>query len=281
MKNLQFVSDIHLEFYKKKIPIINPICEGESYLALLGDIGYPILDNYGKFIEYHSKYFKEIIIIAGNHEFYSGKSKQRTISDVKEKIVNICLKYTNVTFLDNSSKLIGNTLFIGSTLWSDVQCSKTVIELMNDYNKIYVKSDEYRSKYIYRSNPYGMGGTTKKIFIKRKRDILSPSHVRSMHNEAINYIKSEINQAKTDNIIILTHHAPSFKLLDEIDIRSTCYATDLESLMNNTKINHWLFGHIHHNVNINIGDVKCISNCMGYIGEFCERFDEKKFIEFE
>lgn len=58
-----------------KFPIINPIFPGKSYLALLGDIGNPCLVNYGYFIDYYSKLFEHILIIAGNHEYYSGKKE--------------------------------------------------------------------------------------------------------------------------------------------------------------------------------------------------------------
>ncbi len=57
MKNicnkLQFVSDIHLELRKNKIPIIKPIESGNSYLALCGDIGNPYLSSYKKFLSIH------------------------------------------------------------------------------------------------------------------------------------------------------------------------------------------------------------------------------------
>lgn len=116
---LQFVSDIHLEFYKKSFPTIEPIKdpnEGNCFLALLVDIGYPHHPNYENFIAHHCKIFKEIFIVAGNHEYYSSKNKQHTISDIETKIEQVCAKFVNVTFLNNSSKIVNRTLFLGSTL---------------------------------------------------------------------------------------------------------------------------------------------------------------------
>ena len=63
-KYLQFISDIHLIFPQ------------ESYLALLGDIGYPHLKNYDNFLKEHAPKFTEILLLAGNHEYYSTKKKQ-------------------------------------------------------------------------------------------------------------------------------------------------------------------------------------------------------------
>ena len=75
---LQYVSDIHLELRKvKNIPIIKPIDEN-TYLALCGDIGNPFAPSYKSFLDIHSKLFVHILIVSGNHEYYSSK-KQRTV----------------------------------------------------------------------------------------------------------------------------------------------------------------------------------------------------------
>lgn len=70
----QIASDLHLEFYKN-INIndffdISKI-EEPTTLILAGDVGYPTHKNYEIFLSECSKIFKHIILIAGNHEYYS------------------------------------------------------------------------------------------------------------------------------------------------------------------------------------------------------------------
>ena len=281
-KFIQFVSDIHLEFYKKSFPTITPIHDN-CYLALLGDIGYPFQPLYEKFLAHHSPLFKEILLIAGNHEYYSSKNKQYTITAINEKIYEICKKYPNITYLNNSSHVIGNTLFFGTTLWTNVQNTTVAAETMNDYSNIYVDSNHERDYFSYKSTSMSFGGTLKKTRIKKGRRALSPFDVREFHLNAVESIKETLID-KNHDITILSHHAPSFKLLkDSKAFLTDCYASDLEDFMTDgsNTVTTWLFGHLHHNVDLEIGYVRCVSNCMGYVNEKCEDFDEKRGIEFD
>ena len=80
---LQYISDIHLEL-RKGIPTIEPIEMGKTYLALCGDIGNPFLPSYKKFLDIHSKLFVHILIVSGNHEYYSSQKTQRTMKEIDQ-----------------------------------------------------------------------------------------------------------------------------------------------------------------------------------------------------
>ena len=80
------MSDIHLEL-RNNIPTIKPI-DDNSYLALCGDIGNPFLPQYNKFLGIHSKLFVHILIVSGNHEYYSWE-EDRTIEVIDEEIDKI------------------------------------------------------------------------------------------------------------------------------------------------------------------------------------------------
>ena len=83
-----------------------------------------------------------------------------------------------------------------------------------------------------------------------------------------------------DNIIILTHHAPTFKLLNISDLYSPCYGTDCENLMG-PPVSHWISGHTHAVKSVTINDTQCMSNCMGYPSQKVNGFDQLKYINFE
>jgi len=160
---LQYASDLHLELRKSRtIPIIDPIKEGESYLALCGDIGNPFISTYKEFLDIHSKLFVHILIVSGNHEYYTSNKKQRTIVQSEDKIKEIVMNYDNVTYLNMNKIIIGRTKFLGCTLWSDVSEIETIAEnIMNDYNHIFIPTENSDQHWEYKHNMYG--NTRKKI----------------------------------------------------------------------------------------------------------------------
>ena len=62
---------------------------------------------------------------------------------------------------------------------------------------------------------------------------------------------------------------PKAKLTDE-----------LEDYIKDSGIDYWIYGHSHYNVDVEIGNTKCVSNQLGYVfhGEH-ESFDPGKYIE--
>lgn len=61
---IQICSDLHLEFYEK-IQVPELIVPSAPYLALLGDIGLPIKENYEEFLLKQSELYEEVFIVAG------------------------------------------------------------------------------------------------------------------------------------------------------------------------------------------------------------------------
>lgn len=257
MKKLQYVSDIHLELRKiDDIPTIQPI-DANAYLALCGDIGNPFLPNYKKFLGIHSKLFIHILIVSGNHEYYTNTTK-RSMEMVNKEINTICLSYPNITYLNKSKIIIGNTKFIGCTLWSDVSNIKTLAEnIMNDYKHIYVTGS-------------------------RKINLLKAENVISLNKNMKDWIQKQLVKIsdKYNKIIILTHHAPSFKMLSHDDIYSPCYGNDMDNLMS-SYISHWISGHTHDSIKLDIKGTKCVSNCMGYPGQKVIGFKQDSHILFD
>lgn len=289
IKYLHIISDIHLEFKKNKYPKLCPFKAEQSYLALLGDIGYPSYDNYKNFIDYHSKIFKHIFIISGNHEYY-------TIESIEIQISNITNLYDNVTYLQKSYIQIGNTLFLGCTLWTEIKDSTLVEISMNDYSNIYISNNESMSNDKSISNDRSMSndksmsnkiskydlGYVKRRKIHANKEKLKPYHILSYHTEMKEWIFKTIDENLDKNIIVLTHHTPSYEMLDhKDDPLSQCYASDLDSYIKKyNNLDYWICGHTHLCKEINIGNTICISNCMGYNNEKIQNFNINKYITF-
>nr|QBK91623.1 MAG: calcineurin-like phosphoesterase [Pithovirus LCPAC302] len=251
---LQFVSDIHLEL-RSYIPVIEPVEPGNTYLALCGDIGNPCFKNYKDFLSHHSKTFEHILIISGNHEYYSDSN---TMSDMENKIRSICDLFKNVTYLNTDKIIIGRTKFIGCTLWSDTSniCEKAK-GAMNDYKYIYVKHGKFKK--------------TRKI---------KPLEISKIHRYMRFWIEKEIKlDNRYDDIIVLTHHPPSFSMLDINDVYSPCYGSNCEYLLKEP-VKYWISGHTHSCKSVEINDINLLSNCMGYPRQNIKGFNENKYIDF-
>jgi predicted MPP superfamily phosphohydrolase len=250
---LQFVSDIHLEISGKK-PVIEKHAE---YLALCGDIGAPKMPIYQEFLGEMSKMFSWVFVVAGNHEYYSANAD---MDEIDEVIRQKCALFPNVTYLQNSSHIltIGDKTFrfTGSTLWSNVgEAASYVVSSMNDYKKI-------RCKY-WETNSSGQR-TYKRFPIK-------PGYIVKKHNEAVQFISREIEEATRleQRMIVLTHHLPTFRNIEPMyqnDPIAYAYASNLEHLIV-PPVRAWLHGHSHYCTRTQINGVDIICNSFGYPNE--------------
>ena len=258
--NIQYLSDIHLEFYDliHTNNLIDNINVNSSILCLCGDIGYPCDNKYTYFIEQMSIKFEHVFLIAGNHEYYQTFPNCKTISEINEKIKEICLSFKNVYPLNNDIKLITindkPVLFMGTTLWSQIskyECTN-VKRNMNDYYKIYTGSKE----------------------------MLTIEYVNNMNSINIAFINNAIVENKDLPIIVLTHHLPSFSLINEKYINcgiNSAFANNCDYMINKPVV-LWLYGHTHLANYQQINDIYCCVNPGGYPGEIDTEFNPNKFI---
>ena len=110
-ESIQYISDIHLEFYKinEVDNILSYIQPNAKICVLAGDIGYPFQKIYEIFLCGISKKFDEIFLIHGNHEYYRiGKNKGKNIKQIIDKTNDIIKdnNLKNIHFLNNSYNTI-------------------------------------------------------------------------------------------------------------------------------------------------------------------------------
>ena len=253
MPTVTYLSDLHLEFYKK-FPFDNVFdWKDGDILCLAGDIGYPELDSYMHFLAYCSARFKYVFIIAGNHEYYKTSTHYlKTILNTNVKIKEICDQFRNVHFLNETSFYIEeyNLNVLGTTLWSDGG-SEDDFYHYNDFQK------------IHNMSLYG--------------------YMDKLHEMSVSYLKRELERIKGDGstVLVLTHHLPSFQLISEKYKNSDMkhlFATNLDHLFRDYTIHHWICGHSHTAVQKTIGTTKIWMNPIGYPGE---NIDTKWVATFE
>lgn len=257
---IQYVSDLHLEHHDKKnegyiVPsmFITPTA---PYLALCGDIGNPDLMAYEAFLAWCSKSWKQVFLVAGNHEYYNYRSK--TLSDIPtraKKIREIASRYKNLVFLDCDSYFLAehNLRVLGCTLWCDTSSGDMtkIVTYMND---------------------------TRNIFIENDTNLL-PNRMTALHLEEKEWLTTQIEAAEKsgESVLILTHYLPSFQLIHEKyqgNPMNICFASNCEELIK-PPVKAWICGHSHTGVTLEINGTLCTLNPYGYPGEKVETRSSK------
>lgn len=229
---LHIISDLHLDYWPMPAPtdvdadvclIAGDLHEGLGGLAFVLEIAKT----------------KPVIVVAGNHEFYTSSLKV-----VREQWRAVSEKYENVYFLDNSTVEISGVRFIGATLWTDFD----------------------------RGNPLslirGTGVTKDFLYIDNDEgdDRISAQFLYEEHQTSIAFIRSELEKDFDGKTVVLTHHAPSKNSVPEVfksDPNNFMFCSDLDYLMHYYKIALYVHGHMHTPSNYLIGETPVIANPRG------------------
>ena len=263
---IKLVSDLHLEF--SDINIKNE--QDCDVLILSGDImiaedlhDHPAADfnpySYGAFAELGRKQqrvstfrdflkrcsfqFPHVVYVAGNHEFYNGKF-HKGIQYLRDE----CAKHPNVYFLENDTKIIDDVVFVGATLWTDMNRGDpltlhAVRDMMNDFRII--RNDE-------------KGYTP-----------LKPADVALRHRGTLQYFRLMLSEHKDKRCVVVGHHAPSRLSTHEQYkneyLMNGAYSSDLsEFIMDHPQVKLWTHGHTHHPFDYVIGETRVVCNPRGY-----------------
>lgn len=259
MNVLRVYSDLHQEFktdhYFKITPCGN---EKEQVLAIVGDYFHHAFHNrdgvdiFQKDFEDYSQRFKAVVLVLGNHDFYGKKSKLG--KDYILRFSDFLSQFPNVHLLTRHtpSVEIDGQVFIGATLWTNF-LYKPVESITHGFYTS--KSNDFLNITYVHANGKGFSN-------------FQPRHWLSEFISDFNWIKSQVEKNKEKEVVILTHFAPSLQCVDQDDKQgeyAEYYKSDLDKfILNNPHIKTWLFGHIHFQNNLMIGNTHLFSNPVGY-----------------
>ena len=286
---ISICSDIHLEF--GDLDFDNT--ESAQVLILSGDIlvaadlGKP--DPYDimlgakhtrnrDFMSRCSFQFPQVIYVMGNHEHYHGD--YATSADILRKF---CAEWDNVHFLDKDSVKIDDVIFIGGTLWTDMNgedelTMRHIAGMMNDF-RIVQNSNRVVN---YKSFENGLDGPP--TFHTRTASF-SPADAVEDHRAMMSYIQTIIEGRFDEKFVVVGHHAPSKasthpRYKDE-EIMNGGYSTNLDDfIIDHPQIKLWTHGHTHEDFDYRVGSTRVVCNPRGYDGyeERADRF-ALKYVE--
>lgn len=268
---IQYASDLHLEFTDKVAfePILRPAA---PVLALAGDIGRPDRRAYDDFIQYCSRNWHAVFVVAGNHEFYNTYPADRwvhkpstSIHTVAERLAmceDSAARFPNVHFLNRRRVDHAGIAFLGATLWTDTRgIEDLAASRMNDY------------KLICAERRYEEG-----------ERVLTVADTQAWHDRDREWLDAEIAACEEAGqpAVVLTHHLPTLDLISPKYQRygdlNRCYASDCADLIR-SPVRAWIAGHSHAAVTIHRRGVACTLNPRGYPGELGTGYCPEIFVD--
>ncbi|MBK3745583.1 metallophosphoesterase [Paraburkholderia aspalathi] len=248
-------SDLHLDQqsveWPEKLPsavdiivITGDLCHASN----LSEIAYEII----------KRYRRPIILVPGNHEFYSSFGG-RTLEADRQRMQEISIHSSRnwpeiLHVMDDNCIHYKGVRFVGGTLWTDMKMGASgdvdlawrMLEaqsLTSDFERINVRDGE---------------GFT-------------PAEMVRLHNECRELIESTLSTPFEGKTIVLSHHLPHPAATPEIYVGEAAnylFASGeeaFESIMHSDDAPHlWVCGHTHHTVDVTVGNTRIISNPHGF-----------------
>ena len=225
---LHVLSDLHEEFGPFKLPRVD-----RDVLVLAGDV------NCGRdalpFLERACK-DGYVIYVLGNHEYYHNDFDEVTRFWLVLVLINLFV-------LENRAAIIGNTRFVGATLWTDMnnrdpRTMRVVSMEMSDYSVI------------------GKGASD-----------LRPEDTISCFDRSVDFLKAELQKTFSGPTVVVTHHMPSSKSVApqfEGDLVNGAFFSALDELILKYQPAAWIHGHTHVSFDYHIGRTRVVCNPRGY-----------------
>jgi len=240
---VQAASDLHTEIgpLEDHLMVLDTNTDVDV-LVLAGDIGVghgnfefarKILDQFNNDVE--------IIMIAGNHEYYKGQYSER-LGDYR--LMGIL--EDNIHFLENEEIIIDGVRFLGCTLWTDFVVKEPEISQSEALILAQMNLSDFRS--IYHGSTYITAATT-----------------LSFHLESRAWLEKKLSEDFPGKTVVVTHHGPSWACKHHEyghNEASPCFYSDLTDLVKKADV--WIYGHTHSNLDTTIGSCRLVSNQYGY-----------------
>lgn len=240
--NIQYFSDIHLEFGE----LTMPPSEADLIVAA-GDIGVGT-----QAIEWLQRFDVPVIYIAGNHEYY-GQDFAVVNARIRHAVAG-----TNIHFLECDSVELDGVRFLGTTLWTDYgggnrEVMDVMATQMNDYHQI----------------TFG------------QRNLL-PTDLLEVNAQSRDWLTRSLAQPFTGKTVVVTHHAPLYTSwqADNPKEYQSAYCNDLSQLLGAHDIALWIHGHVHHRYDYTSMNTRVVCNPRGYDGyQLADGFEPLQLIE--
>ena len=234
---IRYFSDLHLEFLNIKNVelLIKNIPPSENEICILAG---DIGNPYQPQYDIFMEFISKVFIktfVISGNHEYY--NKKQTIQQTNDFLKEYYKKFDNISYLNNTFEYYKNYCFIGTTLWSKIT------------NPVYNIND---TKCIPSFN-----------YIK----------YNELHESCVEFLENALEN--NNNCIIITHHVPSFTLVDKkyktpsMLPYNQWFNCDMDELIEKEKdnIKCWIYGHTHTPSSTIINEIPFVCNPIGYPNE--------------
>jgi hypothetical protein len=270
---IQYASDLHLEFLGDK-PVFQTLLKPVApVLVLAGDVGRPDKRSYRDFLFHCSRNWNDVIVVAGNHEYYDGVAEKRL-----EQCRMTAAEFGNVHFLERERVVRQGVTFLGCTLWSH----NAPQDVMNDYRVIRLDGDtkplEGGTKPLEGGTKPLEGGTKP---LEGGTKPLRVGDTNSWHARDKEWLRLALANV-TGPAVVVTHHLPSFRLIAPEFADgpyNSGFASKCDALIA-PPVRAWIAGHTHRAMRIPFdGGILACVNPRGYPDELGTGYRDNAVIE--
>jgi hypothetical protein len=284
---IHLLSDLHLESAPYTLA---PGLDCDVVVAA-GDIG---VGTQG--VRYLASLPWPVVYVPGNHEYYPSIPGQA--ADCVERLAEIrsAARGTNVHVLDGEAVVIGDTRFIGATLWTDFGGANDGLiwaaeRSLRDYDAIGARSLNARAGFVRLVRRFNRlaGRSEKTVQEVLARGLFTPAHAYGLHRRAVQALRRHLSRPFGGDTVVVTHHAPSYAVLRETGLRARAlepaywrmqgigdtstlatvagYASDLDALLREYAdiVSLWCHGHVPEATDIVHEGVRIVCNPRGRV----------------
>jgi hypothetical protein len=236
------LSDLHVEDWPEQNQI-DWQGIGTSLVAVVaGDVSRDLDLVYKNVLEI-SKHYRHVVYVDGNHEH----DDRDGINQRREEINDMFKRYQNVTYLYRNTIILDNTAFIGCNGW---------------YTYDFCEPFVHRNSCLEWLIEQG-----------KDQDLLFEQYEMAMEDS--HHINNCLDICNRDpqikNIVIVTHAVPRKDLAitipglphETLGVQGSSFLQDCLAKDVNNKVGAWVFGHVHAEIDAQLGSCRFVSNPRG------------------
>lgn len=259
MTKFDVISDLHFTHHikntDKKIErfIIDKINPRSEYIIIAGDIANSIYDILS-FFKVLKRFYKRIIFVFGNHDFYFTNSERKKFDSYieRQEYLKKELIKLNIDILDGNVIEIEGKKLGGSSSWYDFSYTKKIRPTMTNEqiadNWSYYMNDGNYIKGLKKDNNTDTYDSIQEFAYREKQKI---ANIYECCDIIVTHI-SPLNE--------LTFVEDKYKY----DTLTGAYFFDGMYFVEHTNAKYWIYGHTHSKQEFEVYDTKCIANPLGY-----------------
>lgn len=228
---LHILNDLHIEFED-----FVPPATTADVVILAGDIGVGMEGlrwAEARFLD------KPVIYVPGNHEFYHHDTA--LIEELKSQATD------HINVLNDDQVIINGVRFLGSILWTDFA--------------LFGEADKFFSMQAARQR------MTDFSIIQNQGQRFTPEDAIQLHTASRDWLAAMLAEPFDGKTVVVTHHAPSSQSVHPRyahDLLTPAFASNLENLMDNGRVDLWIHGHMHESFDYKVYGARVVCNPRGY-----------------